>query len=98
MEWRQNAIRWSLSTAIRIRAPRGSLLKDRLGLDETQLHISSYVSLDNGVSIKDVAEAFDRALATPHGLDGDFDAVVHSTGMLVVRAWLAADPLRRKSV
>jgi hypothetical protein len=43
-----------------------------------------------------VAEAFDRALATWPGLDGNFDAVVHSTGMLVVRAWLAADPLRRK--
>jgi hypothetical protein len=73
-----------------------NILKERLSLDDSLIHICTYVSLDNGVSIKDVAEAFDRALAIGMGLVGDFDAVVHSTGMLVVRSWLAADPLRRK--
>lgn len=80
--------------------PWRTILKERLKLDDSALHICSYVSLDNGVSIKDVAEAFDRALTTRIGLGGDapFDALVRSTGMLVVRAWLAADPLRRKRV
>ena len=74
------------------------VLCEKLGIDDGSMHTCTYVSLDNGVSIKDIAEAFDRALAAESGLDGDqpFDAVVHSTGMLVVRAWLAADPLRAK--
>ena len=74
------------------------LLRDQLAIPVERMHTCTYVSLDNEVSIKDIAEAFDRALATQAGLDGDtaFDAVVHSTGMLVVRAWLAADPLRNK--
>ena len=74
------------------------LLREKLGIDDGLMHTCTYVSLDNGVSIKDIAEAFDRALAAQTGLDGNgpFDAVVHSTGMLVVRAWLAADPLRAK--
>ncbi len=70
------------------------LLKARLGYVDPELHVCSYVSLDNGVSIKDIAEAFDGALSARAGLDGPFDAIVHSTGMLVVRAWLAADPQR----
>jgi pimeloyl-ACP methyl ester carboxylesterase len=74
------------------------VLCEKLGIDDGSMHTCTYVSLDNGVSIKDIAEAFDRALAAESGLDGTspFDAVVHSTGMLVVRAWLAADPLRAK--
>jgi pimeloyl-ACP methyl ester carboxylesterase len=74
------------------------LLGEKLGIADSSMHTCTYVSLDNEVSIKDIAEAFDRALATQAGLDGDtpFDAIVHSTGMLVVRAWLAADPLRTK--
>ena len=74
------------------------VLCEKLGIDDGSMHTCTYVSLDNGVSIKDIAEAFDRALAAQSGLDGTspFDAVVHSTGMLVVRAWLAADPLRAK--
>lgn len=76
------------------------LLRDKLAIPDEQMHTCTYVSLDNEVSIKDIAEAFDRALATQTGVAGDaaFDAVVHSTGMLVVRAWLAADPLRTKRV
>src|SRR5690349_16107409 len=54
------------------------------------LNIGNYVSLNNEISIKDIAEGFDRAIRCKPGLDGnqEFDAIVHSTGMLVVRSWL----------
>ena len=65
---------------------------------DRQVRICTYQSLVNEVSIRDIAEAFDRALCTRGGLHDDepFDAIVHSTGMLVMRAWLAADPARVK--
>jgi len=49
------------------------------------------------VTIKDIAEGFDRALRLQVGLDNNepFDVVVHSTGMLVIRAWLARYAQRR---
>jgi hypothetical protein len=74
------------------------ILRRRLGLNDADMRTCTYVSLNNEVTVKDLAEAFDRALATQGGLDPDapFDAMVHSTGMLVVRSWLAADPLRGK--
>jgi hypothetical protein len=51
--------------------------------------IGNYVSLTNEVTIKDIAEGFDRALRREAGLKSqEFDAIVHSTGMLVLRAWL----------
>jgi hypothetical protein len=70
------------------------LAKDR---DVSLLHTCSYESLTNEVSIRDIAEGFDRALRIRTGLDKDepFDAIVHSTGMLVIRAWLAGDRERR---
>ena len=54
------------------------------------LHLGNYISLSNEVTLKDVAEGFDRALRREAGIgpDQEFDAMVHSTGMLVVRAWL----------
>src|SRR5580692_1082508 len=74
------------------------VLRRRGGLSDADMRTCTYVSLNNEVTIKDLAEAFDRALAAQGGLDPDapFDAIVHSTGMLVVRSWLAADPLRGK--
>lgn len=53
--------------------------------------IGNYVSLSTEVRIKDIAEGFDRALRREAGLapSQPFDAIVHSTGMLVVRAWLS---------
>lgn len=67
------------------------------GYEATSIHVSTYQSLTNEVTIKDLAEAFDRALRVKVGLDQEepFDAVVHSTGMLVVRAWLTAYRQRR---
>ena len=54
------------------------------------IHICSYRTLTNEVTIKDVAEGFDRALRINTGITSDqaFDAMVHSTGMLVLRSWL----------
>lgn len=60
------------------------------GFDATTIHLGSYVSLSNEISVKDIAEGFDRALRESPLHDGQpFDAIVHSTGMLVVREWLA---------
>jgi pimeloyl-ACP methyl ester carboxylesterase len=78
--------------------PWREILRRRLGIDDVLMRTCSYVSLDNQITIKDIAEAFDRALGVQGGLAPAecFDAVVHSTGILVVRAWLAADPARTK--
>lgn len=78
--------------------PWRDILHQRLGVGDAVMRTCSYVSLNNEITIKDIAEAFDRALGAEVGLAPaePFDAVVHSTGMLVVRAWLAADPLRAK--
>lgn len=64
-------------------------LKDR-GFRPVDFNVANYVSLNNEITIKDIAEGFDRALRNRAGLDKDqeFDAIVHSTGMLVVRSWL----------
>jgi hypothetical protein len=60
------------------------------GFDASNIHVSEYVSLSNEITIKDIAEGFDRSLRIQAGLnkDEEFDAIVHSTGMLVIRAWL----------
>ena len=71
-------------------------LADR-GYDVSSIHVGNYRSLTNEVTIKDVAEGLDRALRIRAGLAADepFDAIVHSTGMLVIRAWLTAYAKRR---
>jgi len=60
------------------------------GRPTKSIYVGNYVSLTNEVTIKDIAEGFDRALTRETGLpaDGEFDAIVHSTGMLVIRSWL----------
>ncbi len=67
------------------------------GHDVTAVHTCEYETLTNEVSIRDLAEGFDRALREQVGLSADepFDAIVHSTGMLVIRSWLAAYAKRR---
>lgn len=64
------------------------------------VHLAGYISLSNEISIKDLAEGFDRALRVQAGLsDGEeFDALVHSTGGLVLREWLATYDARRERV
>ena len=68
------------------------------GIATQTINVGNYVTLNNEVTIKDLGEAFDRALrmtkfASAIPSDGwTFDAVVHSTGMLVLRQWLTSDP------
>jgi hypothetical protein len=65
-------------------------LIEKKGLDPSRVHIVNYISLANEVTIRDIAEGFNRALTKEAGIGEDepFDAIVHSTGMLVIRAWL----------
>ncbi|MFC7538760.1 esterase/lipase family protein [Siccirubricoccus deserti] len=68
------------------------------GYADKDIHICSYRSLTNEVTIKDIAEGFDRALRKRPGLEDvhqPFDAIVHSTGMLVIRSWLSTYQERR---
>ncbi|HEX2200455.1 MAG TPA: hypothetical protein VHH93_00310 [Gammaproteobacteria bacterium] len=68
------------------------------GYQVEDVSICSYESLTNEVTIKDLAEGFDRALRIQAGLkDAEkFDAIVHSTGMLVIRSWLTTYNQRRE--
>lgn len=55
-----------------------------------ELSIGNYVTLNNEIGVDDIANGFQHALHQK-GLDSQpFDAVVHSTGMLVMRSWLTA--------
>jgi hypothetical protein len=66
------------------------------GADPSQVSICNYVSLNNEVTISDIGEGLDRLFASMGWADDEpFDAIVHSTGMLVIRAWLAASSKRR---
>jgi hypothetical protein len=69
----------------------------RKGYSADDIRICNYQSLTNEVTIKDIAEGFDRALRTQANLANDepFDAMVHSTGMLVMRSWLTTFAPRR---
>ena len=70
---------------------RDALAAAEGGIPIADINICNYISLNNDITIKDIAEGFDRALAD-HPIFRDesieFDAIVHSTGMLVLRAWL----------
>ena len=68
------------------------------GYDATTIRLADYVSLSNEITIKDIAEGLDRALREEAGLNADepFDAIVHSTGGLVIREWLASYERRRR--
>ncbi len=69
--------------------PLCNALRDK-GIQAVDLNIGNYVSLNNEITIKDIAEGLDRAFRMQRGLNDaqEFDAIVHSTGMLVVRSWL----------
>lgn len=55
-----------------------------------EINLSRYITLEDGITIDDIARAFDRALKNDfaHLLQGRFHVVIHSTGALVVRNWL----------
>nr|MDQ3081897.1 hypothetical protein [Gemmatimonadota bacterium] len=58
--------------------PWESILRAR-GYDVTSIHGCNYRSLTNEVTIRDLAEGFDRALKVRAGLGAGepFDAIVH---------------------
>jgi hypothetical protein len=68
------------------------------GHDARAVRVATWRSLANEISLADVAEAFERALGEEPGLGAgeEFSVLVHSTGAPAVRAWLAADPARRR--
>lgn len=61
------------------------------GAGYADLRVVTYRSLVNEITIKDIAEGFDHVLKQQAGLNENqpFDVIVHSTGMLIFRAWLA---------
>jgi hypothetical protein len=71
------------------------------GIESDAIEVGNYVTLNNEVTIKDLGEGFDRALRLSKfsreipGNAWTFDAIVHSTGMLVLRQWLTSDPYPR---
>jgi len=63
---------------------------DGRGFKVEDIFIGNYVTENNEINVDDIAEGFDRALRLRGMADKPFDIVVHSTGMLVLRAWLTA--------
>jgi len=60
------------------------------GFTTTQIFLGDYVSLEDTVTIPDLAKAFEAALGAL-GIattKNNFDLIVHSTGSLVAREWL----------
>lgn len=59
-------------------------------IEVEMLNVGNYISLNNEITIEDISEGLQRAISLTRLNDSEeFDAIVHSTGMLVVRAWLA---------
>lgn len=63
-------------------------LKGSGGRHTVPIHLSQYVTLNNEITITDIAEGMNRAVNHLLGKEQEFDAIVHSTGMLVIREWL----------
>jgi hypothetical protein len=70
--------------------PLAAALAEELKLQPIEINIGNYVSLNNEITIKDIAEGLDRAFSHQPALKDapEFDAIVHSTGILVIRSWL----------
>jgi hypothetical protein len=73
-------------------------LRDR-GFQAEQINIANYISLNNEISIIDIGEGLARAIQNLGWRpDEPFDAIVHSTGMLVIRAYLCNDAARPQNL
>ncbi|MCA3002971.1 MAG: esterase/lipase family protein [Burkholderiales bacterium] len=62
------------------------------GYDAVPIWLGDYISMDDDVSIEDVAKRMDsvvRQLQLEGTLPASFDLIVHSTGGLVAREWLS---------
>ncbi|HZZ16895.1 MAG TPA: hypothetical protein VFE08_13140 [Candidatus Sulfotelmatobacter sp.] len=69
------------------------------GREVKDIFIGSYVTLNNEVTVDDIANGLQHALHDKGVDQAPFDAIVHSTGMLVLRSWLTnpnAPPSRLK--
>jgi pimeloyl-ACP methyl ester carboxylesterase len=66
------------------------VLIQKKSLDPSRVHVINYATLHNEITIGDIAEGLDRALTNEARIapTEEFDVIVHSTGMLVIRAWL----------
>ncbi|MGH8095073.1 MAG: esterase/lipase family protein [Chthoniobacterales bacterium] len=62
----------------------------RASYDVVEVDLSRYVSLNDSVSVADIARALHRALLEQHPalLESGFHVVIHSTGALVIRTWI----------
>lgn len=62
----------------------------RASYEVVEVDLSRYVSLNDSVSIQDIARALNRALLEQHSdlLQSGFHVVIHSTGALVIRTWI----------
>src|SRR5580765_2681760 len=62
----------------------------RESYDVVEVDVSRYISLNDSVSVADIARGFHRALIEQHPqlLQGGFHVVIHSTGALVIRTWI----------
>lgn len=72
--------------------PLAGFLQDH-GYQPVPLWLGDYISLDDDVSVPDVAQRMDRVVRdriASGELAPEFDLIVHSTGGLVVREWISA--------
>lgn len=62
----------------------------RAAYDVVEVDLSRYVSLNDSVSVADIARALQRAFLEQHPalLKEGFHVVIHSTGALVIRTWI----------
>ena len=70
--------------------PLARLLRARLGREVSIVSLADYISMEDEVRFDDITEAMTSAWRA-HGLPqdkGSVDAIVHSTGGLVIRDWL----------
>jgi hypothetical protein len=68
------------------------------GYDAKGINICNYISLNNEITIPDLGEGLNRALVEAGWADQEFDAIVHSTGMLVMRAYLCNEATRPQNL
>ena len=69
----------------------GTLPHDlRQSYEVVNIDLSRYVSLNDSVSINDIARGLNRVLVEqyPELLHSGFHVIIHSTGALVIRAWI----------
>jgi len=60
------------------------------GFQIVEIDLSRYISLNDAVTVQDIALALDRVLTDQHAdlLKSGFNVIIHSTGALVIRTWI----------